>query len=401
MPTRFTLGRLLSFLGGLALLEFALASPIDALDPFFLTDHMMQHMLLMMFVPPLILLGNPEIPLMRGLPRWASQKVLGPFLGARPVRWIGQRLVHPAVCWLLMALAMLGWHIPVAYELALRSPGWHEVEHACFLVASLLFWWPVIQPWPSRAHWPRWTMPIYLLLADFVNSVLSAFLAFSDRVLYPSYLRVPRLWGISAQSDQVAAGVSMWVVGSFAFLIPAVFIMVRLLSPSGPQPEPRPQAPLPDMRFKRPLLAALALVLPLGALAYGWFAPDKTDIDEAVVRFQGSSGPFHITIFAPPDPVEPENCDVSVLVQDVSSEEPILDTDVDVTLQPTNGGERAVLRATHQQSANKLLQSATAQLSQSGSWQLSVAVRRGGEQASLSTTIEVAASASSHPKSPS
>jgi putative membrane protein len=397
MPARFTVGRLLSFLGGLALLEVALASPIDAFDPFFLTDHMLQHMLLMMFVPPLVLLGDPEIPLLRGLPRWASQHVLGPFLSSRPVRWIGRQLAHPAVCWLLMALAMLGWHVPAAYELALRSPGWHEVEHACFLIASLLFWWPVIQPWPSRAHWPRWSMPIYLLLADFVNSALSAFLAFSDRVLYPSYLAVPRLWGITAQNDQAAAGVSMWVIGSFAFLIPAVFITVKLLSPSGPQLERRPQPTPTDLRIKRPILAALALVLPLAALAYGWLAPDAIDIDEAVVRFQGTSGPFHVTIFGPRDPVEPGSCDISVLVQDARSEEPILDAGVDIAVQPAGGeGQATSIHATSQQSSNKLLQSGTTQLSRPGSWELHVSVRRGSEEAALSAILEVAPPESEH-----
>lgn len=397
MPTRFTAGRLASFLGGIVILEVALASPIDAFDPFFLTDHMVQHMLLMMFVPPLILLGDPEIPLLRGLPRWASQHVLGRFLSSRPVRWSGHRLGHPAVCWLLMALAMLGWHVPVAYELALRSPGWHEVEHACFLVTSMLFWWPVIQPWPSRAYWPRWAMPIYLLLADFVNSALSAFLAFSDRVLYPSYLAVPRLWGISAQNDQVAAGAIMWVVGSFAFLIPAVFITVKLLSPSAPQREPQPKPVPSDLHIKRPALALLAVVFPLVALAYGWFAPDTIDIDEAVVRFQGTSGPFQVSIFAPPGPVEPGPCDISVLVQDASSEEPILDADVEISVQPTAGaGDATVLRATRQQSVNKLLASATAQLPRSGSWDLRVSVRRGRDQAALSATLEVAPSEAAH-----
>src|SRR5208282_6140295 len=81
MPGRFTALRLASFLGGLATLEIALASPIDAFDPFFLTDHMLQHMLLMMIVPPLALLGDPPIPLLRGLPRWIRRNVLGRFLG--------------------------------------------------------------------------------------------------------------------------------------------------------------------------------------------------------------------------------------------------------------------------------------------------------------------------------
>jgi cytochrome c oxidase assembly factor CtaG len=179
MPRRFTPSRLISFIAGIAALEIALASPIDTFDPFLLADHMLQHMILVMVVPPLILLGDPAIPLLHGLPLMVSRDALGPFLSWTPLQRLGRRLTHPAVAWLLMALAMLGWHIPAAYEFALHSPDWHEVEHACFLVASLLFWWPVIQPWPSRAQWPRWTMPLYLLLADFVNSALSAFRALS------------------------------------------------------------------------------------------------------------------------------------------------------------------------------------------------------------------------------
>jgi putative membrane protein len=74
-----------------------------------------------------------------------------------------------------------------AYELALRSPGWHEVEHACFLGTSLLFWFPVIQPWPSPSRASRWAMLPYLVGADLVNTALAASLTFSGRVIYPSY----------------------------------------------------------------------------------------------------------------------------------------------------------------------------------------------------------------------
>ena len=397
-PTRFTVGRLGSFLSGLAILEIALASPIDTFDPFFLADHMLQHMLLMMVVPPLLLLGEPEIPLLRGLPRWISQRVLGPMLVSKPIRRIGHGLAHPAVCWLVMALAMIGWHLPAAYELALHSSGWHELEHICFLVASTLFWWPVIQPWPSRSRWPRWTMPIYLLLADFVNSIVSAFLVFSDRVLYPSYLTVPRLWGISAQNDQVAAGAIMWILGSFAYLIPAVLITVRLLSPRPPEAR---SVPVPGgAGAKRSLVGALALVLPVLALAYGWLVPDATDIDEATVRLARTSGPFRVSIFAPADPVESGPLDVSVLVQDAHSEEPILDADVNIAVQPS-GGETTLTHATHRQSVNKLLASATAQLAPSVAWKLDVLVRRGSQEATLSAMLHTSSGGSEHLALPS
>src|SRR5438105_395402 len=90
-----------------------------------------------------------------------------------------------------------GWlklhrQMPPMYELALRSQALHEVEHVCFLATGILFWWPVIQPWPSRAQWPRWAMIPYLFLADFQNTALSAYLIFCDRVVYPTYAAAPR-----------------------------------------------------------------------------------------------------------------------------------------------------------------------------------------------------------------
>jgi cytochrome c oxidase assembly factor CtaG len=389
MPERFTAWRLIWFVSGIAALEIALASPIDTFDTFLLTNHMLQHMILMMIVPPLILLGDPAIPLLHGLPLWASRGLLGPILSWSPLQRLGRRLTHPVACWLLMALATLGWHIPASYEFALRSPSWHEVEHACFLVTSLLFWWPVIQPWPSHPQWPRWTMPLYLLLADFVNSALSAFLAFSDRVLYPWYAAVPRLGGISAQSDQIAAGVNMWVIGSFAFLIPAVIITARLLSPSSPELRSERKSALPETRFARLVFFALMLALPLAAVAYGWLAPDTIDTDGAVIRLRGVSGLFRVTVFTEPRFVHAGPIDVSVLVQDHSSGETILDAGVDLAVQPVYGSKIQTVRATREQSTNRLLEAARVNLSSEGSWELRVLVSRGSDQGTFLTLLDV------------
>src|SRR5262249_33578737 len=124
-------------------------------------------------------------------------------------------------------------------DLALRSTAWHKVEHACFLAASLLFWWPVIRPFPSRPHWPLWAVPVYLLAADLLNTALSAILTFSDRALYRAYLQVPRLFGTTALTDQNCAGVIMWVPGSLVFLIPATVIAMKYLSPGQRLVRPR------------------------------------------------------------------------------------------------------------------------------------------------------------------
>jgi outer membrane protein len=231
-PDGFGFRHLLCFLAGQIVLFVAIVSPLHELAELSLMAHMIQHVLLMMVVPPLILLGAPHLPLLSGLSWGAMQYVLRPFLVWTPLKRLGHFLIHPLNCWLAFVGSTLAWHTPVMFELALRSELWHTVEHICFLTTGLLFWWPVIQPWPSRARWPRWAMFPYLLLADFQNSALSAFLLFFDRVVYPTYATTPRLFGMSALEDQAAAGAIMWVPGSCAFLIPLVLISVSLMSSS-------------------------------------------------------------------------------------------------------------------------------------------------------------------------
>ncbi len=230
VPSRYPLSRLVFFLSGLAAIYLSLASPLDAFASFLLTAHMVQHLLLTMIAPPLLLLGAPQLPLLCGLPRRIASQALGPFLQWPLLKKLVYRVMHPGVCWVLFVLSNIIWHFPALYELALRSPGWHKVEHFCFLATALLFWWHVVQPWPSRPYWPRWAMIPYLLLADLQNTGLAGFLSFYDRVLYPTYETAPRL-GMNALADQAAAGAIMWVPGSIAFIVPAALIAVQFLSP--------------------------------------------------------------------------------------------------------------------------------------------------------------------------
>jgi cytochrome c oxidase assembly factor CtaG/ferredoxin len=231
LPDRFPVWRAWAFAGGLASVWVALASPLDALSGFLLSAHMVQHLLLMSVVPPLILLGAPLLPLLRGLPREVARDGVGPFLVWPALRRIAHALTHPVSCWLIMAITLCAWHVPAAFDLTLRSPPWHKFEHACFLAASFFFWWPVVRPFPSRPHWPLWSVPVYLLAADLLNTSVSAILTFADHVLYVEYLKVPRLFGTTALADQNCAGVIMWVPGSLVFLIPAVLIAMKYLSP--------------------------------------------------------------------------------------------------------------------------------------------------------------------------
>jgi cytochrome c oxidase assembly factor CtaG len=227
-------GHLAAFLGGLAVIYLALASPIEPFAALLLQVHMLQHLLLMMAAAPLLWLGAPLFPLLRGLPRAVRVYWAAPLLSSPPLRRLFGRLTHPLTALPIFVAVTWLWHIPPAYDLALRSSGWHYVQHACFLGAALLFWYPVVRPYPSRPRWSAWLLLPYLILADLSNTVLSAALTFSDRVLYPHYAEVPRLGGLSALEDQSAAGVLMWVPGSVAFLLPLFGVGVRLLSGAAP-----------------------------------------------------------------------------------------------------------------------------------------------------------------------
>jgi len=228
-PSLFPVWRLVSFLLGLATIWIAIGSPLDGFADALLSAHMVEHLLLMSFVPPLLLLGYPAVPLLRGLPHALTVPLLGPLLRMKSLRTLGHILTRPLVAWLAMNLIFLGWHVPAAYDFALEHEHWHEFEHLCFLGSSILFWWPLIRPWPTSARYPGWFFLPYLVVADIVNTALSAFLAFCDRPVYDYYLRQPNPFHIAPMSDQIVGAVIMWVVGSLVFLIPAVFVTVNLL----------------------------------------------------------------------------------------------------------------------------------------------------------------------------
>jgi cytochrome c oxidase assembly factor CtaG len=223
-------GHLAAFLCGLAAIYLALASPLEPFAALLLQVHMVQHLLLAMVAPPLLWLGAPLFPLLRGLPRPVRVYWARPVLSAPPLRRLLGSLTHPLTALPLFIATTWLWHIPPLYDLALRSGTWHWLQHICFVGAALLFWYPVVRPYPSRPRWSVWLLLPHLILADLSNTVLSAVLTFSNRVLYSHYAQVPRLGGLAAVDDQAAAGMIMWVPGSIAFVVPLFTIGIRLLS---------------------------------------------------------------------------------------------------------------------------------------------------------------------------
>jgi len=220
-----------AFVGGLFALWAAIGSPLAALDEELLSVHMVQHILLSLIAAPLILLGAPALPLLYGIPRLFNLRGgVARLLRSCPLRGLRGALAQPAICWSVALVVFIGWHAPPLFQLGLRSEGWHGLEHASFFGSGLMFWWPVVQPWPSTPKWPRWSVPLYLFGATLPCDGLSAFLAFSDRVVYPAYLSAPRHVGLSALQDQECAGALMWLCVTIAYVIPAAIVTTKLLS---------------------------------------------------------------------------------------------------------------------------------------------------------------------------
>ena len=219
-----------SFVFGISLVWGALGSPLVAYDHDLLTVHMIQHLLLMTFAPALILLGEPLLAFWHGLPRF-GKIVLGPLFRRPLVQRCAHKLSRPALCWSVSALTLVGWHVPSLFTLGMHSEVWHSFEQASFLGAGLLFWWPVVQPWPGVSVGPQWSTLLYLFLATLPCDILSGFLLFSDRVAYPVYFSMPRHFGFSVLEDQQCAAALMWTCVTLVYLVPAAILSTRLLSP--------------------------------------------------------------------------------------------------------------------------------------------------------------------------
>ncbi len=207
-------GRTLAFLAGLAAILLALISPIEAYEGQLFSVHMVQHMLLELVAAPLLLLGAPITLTLRtastSVRRWL-------------LRILHSRIVHvvsfPLIAWLLFAGVNWGWHFSILYTMALENPPLHYFQHATFLAAALLFWWPVVGLDPSPWRMPYPLRLFYLFLAMPQNSFLGVALMSAGQVLYPHYLTNSRAWGLSPLDDQNLGGVLMWVMGDMVFLL--------------------------------------------------------------------------------------------------------------------------------------------------------------------------------------
>lgn len=225
--------RLWSFFAGLASIWIALLSPIGVYSELFFSMHMIQHLILVEVSAPLLLLGAPLLPVLWALPRDARVGA-GRLFTAGPLHRLFTALTHPLTAVTVYCVALSAWHIPEFYDAAQGRTLIHDFEHAIFLGAALLFWWPVIHPAGGRRRLSYLGGLIYFVPPMSVGSLIGALLTFAQHPLYATYQRVPRVWGISVLLDQQIAGLIMWVPGGLVFAIPVFTFLVLMLRESPP-----------------------------------------------------------------------------------------------------------------------------------------------------------------------
>ncbi len=218
-------GQVTAFAAGLATITVALVSPLDTVNETLFAAHMGQHLLLMLVAAPLLVLGMPSVPFLWALPL-AWRRALGHWWkGPTGMRTVWHTLTHPLVVWSLNVAALWIWHLPTFYELALASVPVHASEHACFLGASLLFWWAVLHP-SGRRRLGGGMSVLYVFAMGMQMSILGALLTFSTALWYPAQEAQSAAWGLTPLADQQLAGVIMWVPAGVLYLIAAAALFL-------------------------------------------------------------------------------------------------------------------------------------------------------------------------------
>jgi putative membrane protein len=212
------------FVAGTATMFLALVSPLDVLsDTYLFSAHMMQHLMLVLIAPPLLILGIS--------PRFARAVLKVPSLAR-----IHKVLGNGAVAWTIGMSVLWIWHAPALYNAALADEDIHIFEHVCFLVSATIYWWPVLAP-VEEARLAPMPAVIYLMTGAVANSVLAILLTFAPVGIYPAYLNpddalkiLPLIrdgWGLTPALDQQLGGLLMWIPGGMVFLGAIIWVVAR------------------------------------------------------------------------------------------------------------------------------------------------------------------------------
>jgi putative membrane protein len=195
------------FVLGWVALALSLISPLDTLgDDYLFSAHMIQHMMIAVVAPPLLLMG---------IPRWLAELPLRTEVARTVARW----LANPIVAFGAFQADIWLWHAPALYDLTLANGAVHILEHLTFLVFGLMYWLPILSPTPLFPRISRGFAVLYLFVGCQPMVALGALLTFAAHPLYTPYIAAPRVWGLSPLSDQQLGGLIMWLPTNIPYLV--------------------------------------------------------------------------------------------------------------------------------------------------------------------------------------
>jgi putative membrane protein len=217
------------FYGGLAILALALNGPLhDLSDASLFSAHMVQHLLLTLAVPPLLI---------SGVPAWMADGLLAPIARRRPLGPVVRATTRPVPALALYTAVLVVWHLPAAYELAMRAHGWHVVQHLSLMTAAGLAWWPVLSPstLAPRVHYGA--QILYVFAFGMPMTAVAAMITGAEELLYASAASAPRLFALTPFDDQRLGGVIMWVPAGLVPLLAFTAIFFRWAAAEADDPE--------------------------------------------------------------------------------------------------------------------------------------------------------------------
>jgi putative membrane protein len=211
--------RAAAFMAGLAAVVLALNGPLhDLAERGLFSAHMVQHLVLTLVMPPLLLAGTPA---------FMADALLGPLLARRATRAPLRVLTHPLAALGLWMIALAAWHLPGPYGAALRSHSVHFLQHATLVGASLIAWWPIASPSRRLPVLPHAAQLLYLFAFGMPMTIVAAMVTGAERVLYPIDETVTRLLALTPLEDQRLGGVLMWVPAGIVPLVAFTAVFFR------------------------------------------------------------------------------------------------------------------------------------------------------------------------------
>ena len=198
--------KIATFTTGVIVLAVAFTSPIHILsEKYLFSMHMLQHVLITLIAPPLIILGTPD---------WLIRPLIKPSLALR----LAKVLTNPFVAFAAFNLVFALWHIPELYNASLIHDGVHAAEHILMISTAILAWWPLTSNLPELPRLAYHFQMGYLFFMSLAQIIVFGVITFATEPIYNFYIDAPRVWGISALVDQQIGAIIMKVGGGLLFL---------------------------------------------------------------------------------------------------------------------------------------------------------------------------------------